>query len=482
MDWSSARVARMRRRADLKTGTTCNSNCVFCVIGDQLFTGDRTTEDCIAELRASRATCDDVVFTGAEVTIRPDFFTLVRAATRLGYERIQIQTNGRMFAYREFCERAIAAGANEFSPAIHGHEAQLHDGLTRAPGSFVQITTAMRHLAELDQRVVTNTVITKQNAKHLPALARLLVELGVAQYQLAFPHPTGHAARHFRGIVPRMAEIAPYVHEALRIGIAAGVPCMAEAMPYCLMPGLEPQVGELHIPATEIVYDGYVVPDYATDRMDRGKVRFPQCASCRFEPICEGPWREYPATLGSDEFVPVAGARVVDTAIVLDDRFALLGTIAPELPPPAPRTGWRAVLVYPQAFSPECTAEVCGVRDGLAELDARGIAVVGLAPDDAATQASFAAACSLPFPLVADPQLALATALGARAGDRGVRRSTYLVDPEGRIAHVIVDVDAGDHARQIARAHDRLHAPARPLGPGPELVVLRRPAERRVAP
>jgi MoaA/NifB/PqqE/SkfB family radical SAM enzyme len=148
-DWRSARVVRMRRRADLKTGTTCNSNCVFCVIGDQLFTGDRSTEDCIAELRASRATCDDVVFTGAEVTIRPDFFTLVRAAARLGYESIQIQTNGRMFAYREFCERAIAAGANEFAPAIHGHEAKLHDGLTRAPGYFFQFTTGMLMLLEV---------------------------------------------------------------------------------------------------------------------------------------------------------------------------------------------------------------------------------------------------------------------------------------------------------------------------------------------
>ena len=43
----------MGRRADLKTGTTCNSNCVFCVIGDQLFTGDRSTEECVAELEAS---------------------------------------------------------------------------------------------------------------------------------------------------------------------------------------------------------------------------------------------------------------------------------------------------------------------------------------------------------------------------------------------------------------------------------------------
>jgi len=470
----------MRRRADLKTGTTCNSNCVFCVIGDHLFTGDRTTEDCIAELRASRATCTDVVFTGAEVTIRPDFFALVKAAARLGYERIQIQTNGRMFAYREFCERAIAAGANEFSPAIHGHEAKLHDGLTRAPGSFVQITAAMRHLVALGQRVVTNTVITKQNARHLPALARMLIDLGVAQYQLAFPHPTGHAATHFRGVVPRMLDIAPFVHEALRIGVEAGVPCMAEAMPYCAMRGHEPRVAELHIPPTEIVYDGYVVPDYATDRMDRGKTRFPQCATCRFEPICEGPWREYPAALGSDEFVPVPGPRVVDTAIVLDDRFDLLGAVAPALP--VPQRGWRAICAYPQAFSPDCTAELCDVRDGAVDLARRGIEVVGLAPDDAATQARFAAEHRLGFPLVADPDLAIATALRARGRDGGFRRATYLVDPAGRIAHVIVDVEPRAHARQIATAFDRLHAPPRPIGPGPELVVIRRPAEKRAAP
>jgi peroxiredoxin Q/BCP len=273
------------------------------------------------------------------------------------------------------------------------------------------------------------------------------------------------------------------VHEALRIGLAAGIPCMAEAMPYCMMAGFEAQVGELHIPATEIVYDGYIVPDYATDRMQRGKVRFAQCASCRFEPICEGPWREYPEAVGDDEFVPVEGARVVDEAIVLDDRFALLGTLAPAAIVLSGR--WQAICVYPQAFSPGCTAELCSVRDGLAELARRGIEVVGLAPDDAATQRRFAEAHALPFALVADPELAIGTALRARTDDGGLRRSTYLVDPRGRIAHVLVDVDVRDHARQIARAYDRLHAPARPLTlgpePTPELVVLRR-RERGATP
>ncbi|HWB80419.1 MAG TPA: radical SAM protein [Nannocystaceae bacterium] len=456
----------MRRRADLKTGTTCNSNCVFCVIGDHLFTGDRTTEECIAELRASRATCVDVVFTGAEVSIRPDFFKLVAAAKRLGYERIQIQTNGRMFAYRDFCERAIAAGANEFSPSIHGHIATLHDGLTRAPGSFVQIVAAIEHLVALKQTVVTNTVITKQNAKHLPELARMLIGLGVAQYQLAFPHPTGHAATFFKGVVPRMSEIAAFVHEALALGHAAGVACMAEAMPFCMMHGHERDVAELHIPPTEIVYDGYVVPDYGEDRMARGKTRFAQCASCRFEPICEGPWREYPAGMGDAEFTPVTGTRVIDTAIVLDARFALLGTLAPALP--IATSGWRALCFVPEAGSPDCTAELCSLVDAKAELDARGIAEIVISADDVAKQSRWREQHGARAQMIADEGGAIAAAFGVRG------RSSYLVDPDGRIAHVVVDVDPAHHGQQLARAFDRLHAPARPLAPAEDLVTIRR--------
>jgi MoaA/NifB/PqqE/SkfB family radical SAM enzyme/peroxiredoxin len=456
------------RRADLKTGYDCNSNCLFCVIGDKLFTGDRTTAECVRELEQSRGTCEDVVFTGAEVTIRRDFFVLVRAAKTLGYRNIQIQTNGRMLAYRRFCEQAIEAGANEFSPSIHGPTAKIHDGLTRARGSFEQIVAAIEHLVALRQRVVTNTVIARQNARHLPELARMLVDLGVAQFQLAFPHPTGHAATYFEQVVPRMAEVRPFVHAALRIGIEAGVACMAEAMPYCQMVGLERYVAEVHIPPTEIVYDGYVVPDYGADRMQRGKVRFEQCASCRYEPICEGPWREYPERVGNEEFQPVAGAKIVDTAVVLDPRFEMLGAAAPEVV--ERETPWLAVAFYPEDGSPACTAQMCGLQAALAVLRDRGVALVGVSPDGPASHQRFAAAHGLAFPLLADPDRVLHRALRAEG------RSTYLVDAGGLIAHVLVDVDVHSHAAQVLAAIDRLQAGPRPLAPASDLVVLRRSA------
>ncbi len=435
-------------RADLKTGYDCNSNCVFCVIGDKLFTGNRSFAECVEELRLSRQTCEDVVFTGAEVTIRPDFFALVAAAKKLGYRNIQIQTNGRMFAYPEFCAKAIAAGANEFSPSIHGHTAKLHDGLTRAPGSFDQIVRAIRNLR--GQRIITNTVATKQNARHLPALAKLLIELGVTQYQIAFPHPTGHAQTYFSGVIPRMTMLAPYLREALQIGIDAGIACMAEAIPYCMLPGYEKYIAELHIPPTEIVYDGFVVPDYKRDRMERGKTRFPQCASCRFEPMCEGPWREYPDELGSDEFQPVAGGRVIDTNIVLDERFSMLGTRAPLLPESNAR--WISLVFVPEPGTPACDLQMSCVKD---------------------LEGAFTISKNPGAQILDDGSWARAY--------RNRDRATYLIGPNRTIDHILVQPDVKHHALEIREAIRRYEAPPRPLERGEELVVIRKKSAAEVS-
>lgn len=474
-------VGGVGRRADIKTGYDCNSNCLFCVIGDKLFSGDRSTRDVLEELRASRATCEDVVFTGAEVTIRRDFLALVRAAKRLGYRSIQIQTNGRVFAYPELCKKAVDAGANEFSPSVHGATARTHDALTRSKGSFDQIVRAIRNLKALGQRVVTNTVVAKQNLHELPEMARMFVALGVDQFQLAFPHPTGHAATHFKQVVPRMSEAAPRVREALAIGKAAGVACMAEAFPYCHMRAFEAEVAELHIPPTEIVYDGYVVPDYAHDRVHRGKTRFSSCGTCRFEPICEGPWKEYPAQVGDAEFVPVEGTRVIDAQIVLAGRLPWLGRTAPAWPAGVARQGWTALCFYPEDGSPGCTAQACSLQAGRDRLRDLGITVIGISPDDEASHVRFAAAHGLRHALVTDVDRSLARAFEVLGPGGAYRRTTFLVDPSGRIAHVLSEIDPARHAEELADAFARLHAPPRPIGGGEELVVLRRPRPRAAA-
>jgi MoaA/NifB/PqqE/SkfB family radical SAM enzyme len=294
------------RRIDVKTGFRCNNRCWFCVQGDKRFQfGDKTTSEIKALLAEGRRDADEVVFTGGEVTIRKDLPELVRYARQRGFRVIQIQTNGRMLSHRPLVEELVEAGVTEFGPALHGHTAEIHDALTRSPGSFRQTVKGVRNVTSMGLPVVMNSVITKANFRGLPELAKLFVALEVTQYQFAFVHPLGTAADNFRQIVPRLSEIQPYVLRGLDIGVQAGVRCMTEAVPLCFLPGMVDFAAEAIIPRTKIFDAKMVVDDYTEFRLQEGKAKGDVCDRCLLDDRCEGPWREYPEHYGWDEFEPV---------------------------------------------------------------------------------------------------------------------------------------------------------------------------------
>lgn len=294
------------KRVDIKTGFICNNNCKFCVQAHNKFKGNRSFEEIKKDLISSRKRCEGVVLTGGEVTIRKDIFDIIRFAKELDYKTIQVQTNGRMFSSLDFCRKAIRAGATEFSPALHGYNEKQHDSLTKAPGSFRQTVKAIKNLKSFNALVLTNTVVVNQNYKNLPEIAELLVKLNVDQFQFAFVHPIGNAMKNFSEVVPKISLAAPYIKKGLQIGINAGKRVMAEAMPYCLMKGYESYVSEQFIPETEIAYGNNIFnEDYTKTRINEGKSKFDQCKKCKYDKVCEGPWREYPEKYGNKEFKPV---------------------------------------------------------------------------------------------------------------------------------------------------------------------------------
>jgi thioredoxin-dependent peroxiredoxin len=116
------------------------------------------------------------------------------------------------------------------------------------------------------------------------------------------------------------------------------------------------------------------------------------------------------------------------------------------------------VYFYPAAGTPGCTKQACDFRDNLAELNDAGFAVVGISPDKPAKLAKFVADEGLTFPLLSDESKEVLTAWGAYGEKQnygrtvvGVIRSTFVVDPDGKIAKALYNVRATGHVAKLRK-------------------------------
>lgn len=113
---------------------------------------------------------------------------------------------------------------------------------------------------------------------------------------------------------------------------------------------------------------------------------------------------------------------------------------------------WLVLYFYPKDFTSGCTTEVCTFRDDIAKLRKAGAEVVGVSLDDVKSHAEFAAKYHVPFPLLSDADRSVATAYGVLSSHLGMhyaRRTTFLVDPQGKVAKVYVDVDPEKNSAQV---------------------------------
>jgi thioredoxin-dependent peroxiredoxin len=114
------------------------------------------------------------------------------------------------------------------------------------------------------------------------------------------------------------------------------------------------------------------------------------------------------------------------------------------------------VYFYPAALTPGCTKQACDFRDSLASLNAEGIAVLGISPDQPAKLARFRDKEGLTFPLLSDPGRAVLQAYGAY-GEKvlygkttvGVIRSTFVIGPDGTIEKALYGVKATGHVARL---------------------------------
>ncbi len=121
--------------------------------------------------------------------------------------------------------------------------------------------------------------------------------------------------------------------------------------------------------------------------------------------------------------------------------------------------GRRAVIYfYPRDNTPGCTEQACDLRDNLGQLKALGLIILGVSPDTLKSHAGFRHKHALNFPLLSDPEQAMAQAFGVWREKvnygrtyLGIVRSTFVVDAEGVIERVYDNVRAKGHAARLLK-------------------------------
>ena len=119
--------------------------------------------------------------------------------------------------------------------------------------------------------------------------------------------------------------------------------------------------------------------------------------------------------------------------------------------------GKRVVLYfYPKDNTPGCTTEACTLRDAWTDLTEAGLKVLGVSADSVKSHQNFAGKYKLPFPLLSDPSKKMIESYGALVKKKmfgkeflGIKRMSFLINPEGKIAKIYLKVKPAQHASEV---------------------------------
>jgi len=271
----------------LRVGKKCNNNCFFCNQACNNENFNKTTAQIKKEMSTIKKESNGIVITGGEPTLRKDLVNLIKYAYSLGFEKIQIQSNGRRFAYLPYCNNVIHAGANEFGISIHGLK-NTHNKLTRSK-SFEQTLKGIKNLKMLGKIVLTNLVITKQNLPELKEVYGMLKEINVDCIQFSYPEPKGNGLLNKKQIAPDINILIKILNKIIKKSKNNKIVFRVEGLPYCIFPENPEIIGQYYIPPKKKVTKKNINQN---NILAKGYQKIDVCKNCKFESVCQGIYKE----------------------------------------------------------------------------------------------------------------------------------------------------------------------------------------------
>lgn len=282
-----ARIVRVNFR--------CNQACHFCFVSTHLPTAEHEAiESAILEISRQRGV---LVLSGGEPTLNAGLEDFIRLGKREGALEIELQTNAIQLADAVLAETLAEAGVDTAFISLHGSRPEISDAVTDAPGTFEKSVVGIDNWVATGRRARINFVLCEANHRDFPDYVDMFAaRWPSAEMVLSFVAPSTDMVPRSQALIPRYADVLPFVAEGLRRARGHGLEVRGfESMcgiPLCLVPS--------------DVQDFFELAEIPKD-FDKGEfVKAAACESCALEGRCFGVRRGYAQMYGTDEFLPVA--------------------------------------------------------------------------------------------------------------------------------------------------------------------------------
>jgi len=297
-------------------GFSCNNNCIMCTTKPKEKNyRDRNTEDILDDLKKGiNQGFRKVEFTGGEPTIREDIFDLVKSAKNLGYKDIALSTNGRILSYNKFTEELIKSGVGRVNFSLYGHNAKLHDAITRTPQSFEQTIQGIKNVQKFPEvTIIINTVVSRLNYQYLTEIGNFLLSLGINFFNILDLIPDGYGKDFYKTLVVKMNDLSQALNSLESILDKFDLITFFD-FPLCLFrsrirdnpyttfitaAGREKTFKQVGYRPKRLKKEGEIYKDIHKERIEI-------CENCKFYRECGGIWKDYLDLYGQEGVINLA--------------------------------------------------------------------------------------------------------------------------------------------------------------------------------
>ncbi len=119
---------------------------------------------------------------------------------------------------------------------------------------------------------------------------------------------------------------------------------------------------------------------------------------------------------------------------------------------------WILIYFYPKDDTPGCMIEACSLRDNLPHFASQKAVILGISTDSSASHKKFAEKHTLPFTLLADEEKKVVNTYDVWHPKKfmgreylGVLRTSFLINPDGKIAKIYEGVKPDRHAEEVLK-------------------------------